>query len=292
MRSTKSNTQKQDSKELKQAATTTATATATTAAKAAAEQEISQVRERIANALLEIDYIVLQENPRIEAVYATQIGCLENNLLKWQIAARRSRRRYTLAQARANFGSAFQADEFEAQLDEELAEWESLLAASCEAFLKAAERIANSKPLSPADACELKRLHRDLIKRLHPDLHPGQPEEATRFFYVAQVAYEHGDLDTLRSVVIATEGMGEEEAASYHTEDEAQVALECVLAEERVVQQQLESLKSTNPYALKEKLEDGAWVVNKTTQLKQQIEEQKQAAKAYDERCAALAKNI
>lgn len=285
------NTQKLDGKEPKQAAAATATTTAAATPQATAEQEISMVRERIANTLLEIDCIALQENPRIEAVYATQIGCLENNLLKWQIAARRSRRRYTLAQARANSGAAFQTDDFEAQLDEELAEWESLLAASCEAFLRAAERIAGSTPLSPADARELKRLHRDLIKRLHPDLHPGQPEEATRFFYVAQAAYEHGDLDTLRSVVIATEGMGEEEAASYNTEDEAQVALECVLAEERVVLQQLEHLKSTNPYALKEKLEDGAWVVNKTTQLKQQIEEQKQAAKVYDERFAALVKN-
>ena len=153
-------------------------------------EQIVEVRVRIAELLLQIDDIVLQVNPQIEAEYATKIGYLENDLLKWQIAARRARRRCALAQARANIGEAFATDEFEAQLDEELAKWEELLAASVEAFLRATERAVGSKPLSPSDSRELKQLHRELIKRLHPDLHPGQPDEAARFFRVAQAAYE------------------------------------------------------------------------------------------------------
>lgn len=251
-------------------------------------EEISEVRAHIAELLLEIDDIVLQVNPHIEAEYATKIGYLENDLLKWQIAARRARRRFTLAQARANSGMTFAADEFEAQLDEELAEWESLLAASIEAFLEAAERAASSRPMSPADSRELKSLHRELIKRLHPDLHPGQPDEATRFFMVAQAAYESGNLDALRAIAVATEDMGQEEVNSSLTEDEASIELELVLAHERVIAQQLNELKRSNPYALKERLEDGAWVVRRTSELKKQIEEQKTAAKAYDERFAEL----
>jgi curved DNA-binding protein len=84
-------------------------------AKATVAEQIAEGRARIAELLLEIDHIVLQVNPHIEAEYATKIGYLENDLLKWQIAARRARRRYALAQARANSGEAFAADEFEAQ---------------------------------------------------------------------------------------------------------------------------------------------------------------------------------
>lgn len=252
-------------------------------------EEISEVRGRIAELLLEIDDIVLQVNPQIEAEYATKIGYLESELLKWQIAARRARRRYSLAQARANSGTPFAADEFEAQLDEELAEWDALLARSVEAFLAAAERMAGSKPLSPSESRELKRLHRELIKRLHPDLHPGQSDEATRFFMVAQAAYESGDLEMLRAIDVATEGMGEEAEAAGLEGDEAAAELELVLAHERVVAQQLEELKRSNPYALREKLADGAWVVRRTSGLKRQIEEQKAAARAYDERFRALA---
>ncbi len=69
-------------------------------AKASIEKEICEARARIADLLLEIDDIVLQQNPQIEAEYATKIGYLENDLLKWQIAARRSKRRLALARAR------------------------------------------------------------------------------------------------------------------------------------------------------------------------------------------------
>ena len=257
--------------------------------KATVKQEISEVRARIAGLLLEIDDIILQVNPRIEAEYATKIGYLENDLLKWQLAARRARRRYALAQARANSGMTFETDEFEDQLDNELEEWENLLARNVKSFLEAAERYAGSRPMSPAESRELKHLHRELIKRLHPDLHPGQPGEATRFFRVAQAAYENGDLDVLRSVAVATEGMGEEDTFASLTEDEASIELELVLAHERVIAQQLEELKQANPYALKEKLEDGDWVIRRTSELRGQIEAQKAAAHAYDERFAELA---
>ena len=108
--------------------------------KAVAEGQITDARARIADHLLEIDNITLQVNPRIEAEYATKIGYLENDLLKWQIAARRAKRRLALAQARVNAGASLRGDEFEVQLDYELAEWESLLDRSVKMFLKAAER--------------------------------------------------------------------------------------------------------------------------------------------------------
>ncbi|MDO4534003.1 MAG: J domain-containing protein [Coriobacteriia bacterium] len=250
--------------------------------------QIAEARERIEGLLLEIDDIVLQVNPHIEAEYATKIGYLENDLLKWQIAARRARRRFTLAQARANAGQGFAEDEFEEQLDAELADWEAYLAKSMQAFLQAAEHLVGRKPLSPSETRELKRVHRELIKRLHPDLHPGQSDDEERFFKIAQAAYERGDLSMLCTIAVATEGMGGEPDDSVLSEDEAAAELEIVLAHERVIEQRLSALKQSNPYALMEKLEDGVWVVQRTTELKAQIEEQKAVARAYDERFRAL----
>ena len=250
--------------------------------------EISAARTRIADLLFELDSIVLQVNPQIEAEYATKIGYLENDLLKWQIAARRAKRRLALAQARANAGEVVGADEFEEQLDAELEEWNRLLAKSAEAFLRAAERLTGTRPLSPSDAREMKQLHRELIKRLHPDLHPGQSDEAARFFMVAQAAFERGDLVVLRSIAVATEDMDGGCEAAGLAEDEAAAELELVLAHERVVAQQLDEVKRGNPYCLKEKLEDGEWVMQRTADLKRQIDGQKAAARAYDERFREL----
>ena len=253
-----------------------------------ATDEISAARERIADLLFELDSIVFQVNPQIEAEYATTIGYLENDLLKWQIAARRAKRRFSLAQARANAGEVVVADEFEEQLDGELEEWNRMLAKSVESFLRAAEHLTGTRPLSPSDAREFKQLHRELIKRLHPDLHPGQSEDAARFFLVAQAAFERGDLVVLRSIAVATEGMGESHSAEELGEDEAAAELELVLAHERVISQQLEEVKRGNPYCLKEKLEDGEWVMRRTAELNRSIDEQKAVARAYDERFREL----
>jgi len=252
------------------------------------DERIAEARARVAELLFEIDDIVLQVNPRLEAEYATKIGYLENELLKWQIAARRARRRFSLAQARANAGASFEADEFEAQLDAELAQWENLLAQSMKSFLEAAERLAGSHPLPPSDSRELTCLHREIVKRLHPDLHPGQSAEEERFFKVAQAAYEGGNLVMLRAIAVATADMGGEPDDSHLSEDEANAEFEIVLAHERVVAQRLEEIKRVNPYALKEKLEDGAWVVQRASELKRQIEQQKAAACAYDTRFRKL----
>ena len=114
-------------------------------------------------------------------------------------------------------------------------------------------------------------------------------EEAARFFMVAQAAYENGDLQVLRSVAVATEDMGGNYDDAGLSEDEAAAELELVLAHERVTAQQLEELKRANPYALGERLEDAEWVIRRTSGLKGQIEEQKAAARAYDERFRTLA---
>lgn len=249
---------------------------------------IVQARARIADMLMEMDDIELQQNPRILAEYATTIGYLENDLLKWQIAARRSKRRVALAQAQANRGGVICREEVEGRLDAEFAEWAALLAKSTEEFLQAVERKGSSKALSPSQSREVKRLHRLLVKRLHPDLHPGQGEEATRFFAAAQAAFEAGNLATLRAIAVATEGMGEGDGLEGLSEEELEAELAIARAQEKVTAEGLERLKTENPYALKAKLEDGAWVIRRTDDLKRQIGEQKAAVRAFDERYARL----
>lgn len=243
--------------------------------------QIEEVRAQIADALLEIDQILLQTNPQIEADYAVKIGCYENELLQAQIAARRAKRKLALAQARANRGQAVDTTELEAQLDEEFEAWEAQLELQVNAYLQKLEDRIGSRPLGPADTKELRRLHRELVKRLHPDLHPAQTAEETRLFAVAQGAFEQGDLDALRSVEAATRYLAGADASNEGTPDALYAEYELLCAQLRITQERLEKLKGSVPYTLGEKLSNATWVHRRVEELKTQTAEQEEVGKAY-----------
>lgn len=247
-----------------------------------ATDEASRLRATIVEALCEIDYITLQVNPQIKTGYALKIGCWESELLKAQIAARRARRRAQIAQACANAGEPIDAAACNAQLDAEFAEWEKKAHAAVARYAAAMERRAASKTLSAADARSLKRLHRILVKRLHPDLHPLLGEEETRLFSLAQNAFEAGDLEALRSLEAATQYLETRNHPS--STDEIAWEAELLQAHLAVVQERLGKLKRSNPYALREFLEDAQWVCAKVSTLREQIEEQREAKRRFDAR--------
>ena len=171
-------------------------------------EKIKAARAEIVSILYKIDEIKLQINPQLEAEYATKIGCLENDLLKWQIAARRAKRSYTLAQAKINAGELPDTQEIEEQLDSEFKEWETKLKKSIHDFMQATQRMAGSKTLLPSESRELKKLYHTIVKRLHPDLNPDLNDDEKHFFAMAKSAYESGNLDLMRSIELSTQGMG------------------------------------------------------------------------------------
>ena len=171
--------------------------------------ELVATRRRIIEVLFEIDEIRLQVNPQILAEYAGAVGYLENDLYSWQLKARRLRREATLLRAAVNRGETLSNEELNAALDVEFQAWEEELSRRMADQLARLEYLTGSRELSPSETAEAKRLHRLLVKRLHPDIHPGQSDEERRFFAIAQAAYKAGDLQSLEAVATATEYLDE-----------------------------------------------------------------------------------
>lgn len=244
---------------------------------------LARTREALIDVLVQTDEIELQMNPSIVQDYSVKIGCFENELLKAQIDARRAKRKLALIQARLNSREAPREGEIEAQLDEEFAVWEEDLSKRLQGYFDAIDARASSRVLLPHEVEELKRLHRTLTKRFHPDANVGNEEECRRFFLIAQAAYENGDIELLRSVEVATGHLGKS-AQVLSSEAEAAVELELAQARLSLARERLESLRSSNPYLLKEKLEDSEWVARVVSELKERTEEQIRACDYYLQR--------
>lgn len=240
--------------------------------------QINEAQSTLADLLFEIDDIELQINPAIKRDYGMKIGCFENELLKAEIEARRAKRKLALAQAQANRGEQIVDKTLEESLQTEFARWEAELSARVDAYMQDLEARATSRTLSAQDSHELKKLHRMLIKRLHPDANIGLEKECERFFLLAQAAYEHGDLELLRSVEASSRHLGVS-GLDFASTAEASTEIEIVNARIEVTRQKLETLKNSNPYLLKTKLESAAWVAQTVSDLKERT---KQHCKARD----------
>ncbi len=254
-------------------------------------KKLADVRQQIVDTLLEIDDINLQVNPQLLARYAKTIGYLENDLYKWQLKARRAKRKFTLVQASVNKCEPISIDKIERALDEEFAEWELQLAKQASDQLQFLEMLAGSRPLSPSEERELKKLHKKLIRRLHPDIHPDLPEEALRFFLIAQSAYENGDVATLRVVDTATEDYEESAEEEFLSDDDAMIELAMAEAQLNIAQEQLDTLKHSYPYTLSELLDNPAKLIQRKRELEAEIEKQKEIAQTYEVKTANLSES-
>lgn len=252
------------------------------------QDQLTELRQQVVDTLLEIDNINLQLNPRILANYAKAIGYLETGLYKWQLRARRAKRKFSLAQSAANKGETILLNNIEKDLDSEFDEWETKLSTLLAEQLRLLETLAGSRLLSPTATRELKTLHKKLIKRLHPDLQPNLSEEAQRFFLLAQSAYENGDLAMLRAIDTATEDYENAKAPSEQTEDNLEIEIAMTEAQLNIAVEKLNALKSSRPYILSDLLDDPVKLAKRKKELEDDIERQKEVCVCYEEKIADL----
>lgn len=255
----------------------------------APRQRLVGIRQSIIDVLLEIEEIELQVNPRIVAEYASQVGYLENDLLKWQLRARRLRRRLALVQAAVNRGETITWEQVDAVLDQEFGDWEAELSRRLSELTCRLEELNAMVPLRPSEAGELKELHRTLVKRLHPDVRPDLGDEGSRFFMIVQAAYANGDIQSLRAIATATEEMDrplDAPSGDGDADDEDSLELDIAMAEAqlKVQGERLERLKTSRPYTLHEILDDPRALSHLQRDLERQIAGQRRAVRALEER--------
>ena len=249
--------------------------------------ELEEMRGKLIEVIMEIQDIELQQNPRIEMEWQTKVGCWVLKAQEADLAARRAKRKLALLQAAINVGKEADESLVELALDKEFEAWSMQVAATQNAYERALERRKARTALSAQDAAELKRLHRILVKRLHPDVAGELRGFAQRAFELMQAAYEAGDVEMLRSLEVSTQDL--ERADDVITNvDELNAEIALCEAQLTVEQEHLENLKNDKPYSLKDKLNNPDWLSETITPLKEQIKECTKIKEAYDQRIEAI----
>lgn len=165
--------------------------------------EVARLREEIVVVRTQLDRATGVETELLKAEYGKRFGRLELELTRKYYRFRLLRRRIDLVRSYLNRGTEPDMEAIDAILDAEAEEYNQVLRR------KAADAERASKmtfrEYSDEEAVHAKKLYQQVVRALHPDLHPGATPDDIACLQQAVEAYNSGDLATLEAIAVLVE---------------------------------------------------------------------------------------
>lgn len=165
--------------------------------------EVARLREEIVVVRTQLDRATGVETELLKAEYGKRFGRLELELTRKYYRFRLLRRRIDLVRSYLNRGAEPDIEAIDAILDAEAEEYNEVLRR------KAADAERASKmtfrEYSDEEAVHAKKLYQQVVRALHPDLHPGATPDDIACLQQAVEAYNSGDLATLEAIAVLVE---------------------------------------------------------------------------------------
>ena len=244
------------------------------------QTEVTTLEKELGKVILEQDEMVNAIKPNLEAEYQKTIGFKELECLENEIASRRLKRQIELIQAAVNRQEEIDPVKVEKQLDDEFQEWYEKVEAQYKKVKEAQDRIEGL--MSDEENEEFKKLYRQLVFKLHPDLNPNQSKDEVNLWHPVQLAYQGGDLEEMRSLMIILESQdGSVELSS--SKDILEKRKTKLSDQIQKTINKLSDMGNEFPFNMAKNLADKDWVSAKLEEIDGQISHFEDKCKEYNE---------
>lgn len=239
------------------------------------DDELDKLRVSVSMLLLERDNLLFHECKNIEAEYVLKFGKLEYKVYEAECEYRRLKRKLELIITFRNHNEPIDLDTIDEQLEKELEEFYKILNVKLEEIEDA--KIRQGLPrLSVEEDKELKSLYRKLIKKLHPDMNPNVTEYEKELFNKVVECYENGNLLELQMIEISLEDK------SITVENSLEEKQRLTKLVDRLTSQ-IQEIKSTYPYILKETLVNKEKTIERYKELNEMFDRYSYEIQIYTE---------
>ena len=241
---------------------------------------IKRLETELAELVYERDKLLYHTCPKLQTEYMLSIGKLEYAIFEYQCKILRIKRKIDIIQAFQNREQSYNIVEIEKQLDKEYKEYtEKLLEKQKEIQNARLKNSSYGKPLTEEEASELKKLYTLIVKKLHPDINPDTTEEQHCQFVDAVNAYKNANLSELRIIYLLLEKTTVTE--TINSMDKLKTKKELLLNENKYLLDEIQKIKETFPYNVKDLLQDNEKLQHKIDELSNLLTE-------YQEQCGNI----
>lgn len=191
-----------------------------------------------------------------------------------------------MIQARKNRQEKIKIEEIDKKLDEEFADYKKKLDEKIGEINEALSR-AKLEALSEEETKLLKKLYKNIVKKLHPDINPSVTDAEKELFYTATEAYKNGDLPSLQIIydlVCSDDDIKDEDLSGKSLDDEVE-RLEGLVGQ---IQDYINIIKSTPPYTWSIYLEDEKKKSERLKSLEDDLKNFEEAVRTQEEAIKVL----
>ena len=243
------------------------------------QEDIASLEQELGKVIFERDEMLNTVKPNLEAEYQKKIGYKELERLGTEITARRYKRQIELIRAAVNRQESIEEKDIEKQLDDEFQEWYKKIEKQYQKVKEAEARLSGL--MSDDENEEFKKLYRQLVFKLHPDLNPNQTKDEENLWHRVQLTYKSGDLEEMRSLMIILEA--QDSAVELPSSKGILEKRKTKLTKQiQKIINNMSELGQAFPFNIVGKLADKAWVNTKVEEIQGQINQWQEKCEHYE----------
>lgn len=216
--------------------------------------------------------------------YMNTFGKLITDLFALKISCIEKKKTIAYFQLMANQGKTVVFSEMKQYIETVMTEYRKQL----DDMIKERENSKFDGQLTEMEALEIKKIHRDIAKKIHPDLNDfgDKSDEFNELWLQASIAYKLNDLEELKELEVLVN-----KALNDFGKSPSHINIADIDGKISALEKEIEQIKITDPYQYKFLLENSEAVNEKKQEIADEIEEYKEYEKQLFQILRQLSEN-